>query len=109
MAHMASKAKSRAIAKHLRYMHPEDIAEDFPSKKERAAIAAVFTWLSFNSICVRELKRSGHYAANMPRRAMSKALFASKHCVIENAAVDKAEKTLGIDKLSDKSARLRKS
>jgi hypothetical protein len=45
--------------RRLRYMTPENIAKDFASPRERAAIAAVFKWLGYNGIVAWELKR-GH-------------------------------------------------
>jgi hypothetical protein len=56
------------LRKELRYMSAENIAKDFPSKRERAAIAAVFEWYSLNSVVARPLKRFGHYATGMKRR-----------------------------------------
>jgi hypothetical protein len=94
-----SKAEERAITKRLRYLHAENIAKDFKSQRERAAIAAVFKWLAFNTIVARPLKRSGHYATNRPwgnSRAARKAWKESEYGVIENAVVKEAEETLGI-------------
>jgi hypothetical protein len=39
------------LAEKLRYMNPENLAADFTGKSERAAISAVFKWMSFNMVC----------------------------------------------------------
>jgi hypothetical protein len=49
------------IRRRFRYMSPEHIAEDFKSPRERAAIRAVFRWLSLNGLCAWELKRRNVY------------------------------------------------
>jgi hypothetical protein len=43
--------------RELRYMDPKNIAKDFPSTRERTAIAAVFEWISLNGVCAWKLKR----------------------------------------------------
>ena len=57
----AYKAELKSISQQLHYMDPANIAKDFPSKRERAAIVAVFQWLALNAVCVRSLK-NGHYS-----------------------------------------------
>jgi hypothetical protein len=49
-----------ALPQELRYLHMSEVLRDFPSKRDRAAMAAVFAWLSLNGSCGRRLKRSGH-------------------------------------------------
>ena len=50
------------IERQLRYMNPENIAKDFPSERERAAISAIFEWISLSTVVARRLKVRGHYA-----------------------------------------------
>ena len=54
------KPRRVKLPEKLRYMSPENIAKDFPLKRERAAIRAVFSWLSLSGSCGRKLKRRGH-------------------------------------------------
>jgi len=89
-----SEAERQFIAKRFYYMQAENIAKDFPGKREREAIAAVFKWLSFHMVVARPLKRSGTYATHMPLRKMSDTLKESTHRVIDRADIDKAEKLL---------------
>ena len=90
-----SKADLKSVRAHLRYLNPEDLAKEFRSPSERAAIAAVFKWLSFNHICARSLKRQGHYAVNM--RLRKGDMFAEPSAyVIEREQLKRAETVLGI-------------
>ena len=43
-----SKADLAMMRERLKYISPEEVAKDFRSPRERAAIAAVFKWLSLN-------------------------------------------------------------
>jgi hypothetical protein len=52
----ASRRDAAEALRRLRYMDPANIARDFPSKRERAAIAAVLRWLSLNSTVAWRLK-----------------------------------------------------
>lgn len=56
-----SKADLVMMRERLKYISPEEVAKDFRSPRERAAIAAVFKWLSLNSLCAWRLK-NGQYS-----------------------------------------------
>lgn len=54
---------SKRFPAALRYMAPENVLTDFTSERERAAIAAVFKWLSLNSAIAWRNKR-GNYTTD---------------------------------------------
>jgi hypothetical protein len=87
-----SKADLATAAKRLRYMNPEHIANDFPGKKERAAIAAVFKWLSLNAVCARALKH-GRYATHWSS-IQRRGKWIDDAIVLDRKALDRAEKLL---------------
>ncbi len=66
-----SKGDLDYAALRLRYMNPENVAKDFPSKRERAAIAAVFEWLSYNSLTAWQLKNGTYTVVAMTRTSRS--------------------------------------
>lgn len=59
---MTAKRVKYSLDHELRYISPENVAKDFSAPRERAAIAAVFRWLSLNGICAWEGKRPGTYS-----------------------------------------------
>jgi hypothetical protein len=63
-----SKADIAMAKKRLRYMNIENVAKDFKSKKERAAIAAMLRWFDLNGIVAWEMKRPGHYTLSASRK-----------------------------------------
>lgn len=81
------------LRKELRYMSAKNIAKDFPSKRERAAIAAVFEWYSLNSVIARPLKRFGHYATGMKRRDNLRGHTAN---IVQDEDVERARKLLAV-------------
>jgi hypothetical protein len=89
-----TRREHREIAKELRYMRPENIAKDFKSPRERAAIAAVFKWLSLNASTAWELKRPNVYTTVAVSGSVNRTLTPYQACVIEKKAVDKAERLL---------------
>lgn len=87
----------RRWATKLRYMSPEHIAEDFPAKREREAIAAVFAWISFNASVARRLKNGHHYSTNVMRslrRNGSLKEFDAQ--VLQGSVLEHAKKVLGV-------------
>jgi hypothetical protein len=80
----------------LRYMSPEHIAKDFRSARERAAIAAVFKWLSLNAITAWPLKRYGHYATVAVSAAVNRKIGTSTAMVLGDEQYDRARKVLGV-------------
>jgi hypothetical protein len=55
-------AELKRMFRELRYMSAENVAKDFRSPRERAAIAAIFAWISLNGCCAWELRRPGTYS-----------------------------------------------
>jgi len=91
-----SKADLAQWREHLKYLLSEDLVRDFKSKKERAAIAAVFKWLSLNAIVAWKLKKSGQYTTLAMSRHTWKVIEKYDAFVLSRDTVDKAEKLLGI-------------
>ena len=85
------------LKEHLKYISPEEVAKDFRSPRERAAIAAVFKWLSLNGLCAWRLK-NGQYST----KAMSKTVRRDgphEGVLLDTGALRRAEKVLFPSKL----------
>jgi hypothetical protein len=89
-----SKADIAAGIRNLRYMHPEDIAKDFKSPKERAAIEAVFRWLSLNACTAWSLKRNGSYSTVARSSRVRRDIGTWTAIVLDKTRLDKAEALL---------------
>lgn len=90
------RRESRAFDEALRYMHPENIAKDFPDAKSKKAIAAVFDWLCLNGIAAWRLK-NGTYstvASRGGRHPVNRSLGTSDTVVLDNATFARAMKLL---------------
>ncbi len=87
-----SKADLAMMRERLKYISPEEVAKDFRSPRERAAIAAVFKWLSLNGLCAWRLK-NGQYSTT----AMSKTVRRDgphEGVLLDTEALRRAEKVL---------------
>ena len=89
-----TEVKPRGLSKaelkeRLRYMNPKNIARDFKLEGERAAIKAVFQWLSLNGTCAMET-RSGHYKTHLSVKDWNKYV----HVLINSEAYEEAKKIL---------------
>jgi hypothetical protein len=60
--HKPSKADIKKGMERLRYMDIKAVEADFKKPEERAAIAAVFKWLSLNALCAWQMKDHCHYS-----------------------------------------------
>lgn len=92
------KPKRVKLPEEMRYMAPEHIAEDFRSKPERAAIAAVFAWLSLNSMCAWPLKagRTSNHTSNASGRRRLVRSDPHQAIILTVEQLERAEKILGI-------------
>jgi hypothetical protein len=82
------------LAKRLRYMNPKNIAEDFPTPHDQKVIAAVFKWLSLNSVCAWKDKQHKYSVV-----AMSKTVKRERPhdaVLLDVEQLQQAEKALGI-------------
>lgn len=96
MKNKINKAELEMVERRLRYMSPENIAADFHSERERAAIAAVFKWLSLNGICAWELKRPGTYSTTAMSKTVRRDFGTSNAIVLENERYEHAKAVLGL-------------
>lgn len=102
-----SKADLDYIALRLRYMNPENVAKDFPSKRERAAIAAVFEWISFNSTTAWRLK-NGTYTDVAWSKSVRREIGTSTHLVMTDEAYERASVILGAREARTERVRVKK-
>jgi hypothetical protein len=82
------------IAKRLRYMNPKNIAEDFPTPHDQKVIAAVFKWLSLNSVCAWKDKQHKYSVVAMSKTV--KRTTSHDAIVLDVKQYQEAEKALGI-------------
>jgi hypothetical protein len=79
----------------LRYLSPENIAKDFPSKRERAAIAAVFSWLGLSGSCGRRLKHRTHIKVGCSSREFVREMSKEHDVVVwDMTTLERAAKIL---------------
>jgi len=86
-------AVAAILRKRLRYMSPEHIAEDFPDAQSRAAIAAVFKWLSLNATCAWRLK-NGTYTNVAMSKTVHRELGTSDALILDEERYERARKLL---------------
>ena len=103
-----SKADLDYAALRLRYMNPENVAKDFPSKRERAAIAAVFEWLSYNSLTAWQLK-NGTYTVVAMSKSVRRAIGSSTHLVMTDKDYQRAQDILGAREARTERVRVKKA
>ncbi len=93
-----SKKEISELAKRLRYMDPKNIAKDFKSARERAAVRAVFEWLSLNAICAWSTKPAGTYSTTFMSKEIRRGLGTIDAIVLPEDQYEKARKVLALDK-----------
>jgi hypothetical protein len=89
-----TERRKRLGPNELRYLNPENIAKDFPTKRDRAAIEAVFKWLSFTAICAWPIRGRGNYTTTVSAKDAVRCFSESSACVIQSADIERAEKIL---------------
>jgi hypothetical protein len=55
-----TRAERTHLREALRYYSTEGVLKDFPSKRERAAMAALWKWLSLNGVVAWKTKKDPH-------------------------------------------------
>ena len=103
-----SKGDLDYAALRLRYMNPENVAKDFPSKRERAAIAAVFEWLSYNCTTAWRLK-NGTVTDVAMSKSVRREIGTSTHLVMSNETYERAREVLGASELRAERVRVKKA
>jgi hypothetical protein len=63
----ATKSELKRLDKRFRYADPKNIAKDFKSPCERAAIRAVLSWINLNATCAWRLKTGAYTDVAMSR------------------------------------------
>ena len=86
------------IRRRLRYLDPANVLADFPSRRERAAIAAVFEWLGLNST-VAWRNKNGTYTNYVSARefgSIARSLDKTEAIVVDEATYDRARAMFGL-------------
>ncbi len=91
-----SRRELRDLKKRLRYMNAKLLARDFKSPAERAAIRAVFKWLSLNGTCAWPVGKHGHLTQNALNHR-GKLRDGHTGVVVDRVTLDDAEKLFGED------------
>ena len=88
-----SRRDLQEASRRLRYMDPAAVAKDFPGEGERAAIAAVFEWLSLNSTVAWRLK-NGTYTNVAVSKSVRRPIGTSDAIIMDEATYDRARRLL---------------
>jgi hypothetical protein len=86
--------ESDFLRKRFRYVNFENLAKDFTSKQERAAIEAVFKWLSFSGVVAWRLKSPSHYSTLARGKSLRRGINTWDAIIVDRELFDKAEALL---------------
>lgn len=88
-----SKRDLAEASRRLRYMSPENVAKDFPDARSRAAIAAVFEWMSFSLTTAWQLK-NGTFTNVAMSKSVRRDIGTSTHLVMTEESYERARSVL---------------